>query len=70
MFVILVCKAILAFLCFQIANPTMRALALDHLNDVFSNIIALACGLIGKKKKKKTKYSPYPYFHIFSCQST
>jgi hypothetical protein len=68
MFVILVCKAVLAFLCFQIANPTMRAVALDHLNDVFSNIIALACGLIGKKKK--TKYSHYPYFHIFSCQST
>jgi hypothetical protein len=29
----------------------MYALAQDHLNDVFSNIVALACGIIGKQKK-------------------
>ncbi len=45
-----VIKAILSFLCFQISNPTMYALAQDHLNDVFSNIVALACGIIGKKQ--------------------
>jgi hypothetical protein len=45
----IVCKATLSFLCFQISNPTMSALAHDHLNDVFSNIVALVCGIVGKK---------------------
>lgn len=51
-----VLKAVLSSLCFQIANPTMHALAQDHLNDVFSNIVALVCGIIGMKKKKISKY--------------
>jgi hypothetical protein len=29
----------------------MNALAQDHLNDVFSNIVALVCGIVGKEKK-------------------
>jgi len=29
----------------------MQALAQDHLNDVFSNIVALVCGILGKKKE-------------------
>ncbi|CAF1185358.1 unnamed protein product [Adineta steineri] len=49
MCVTIVVKATLSFLCFQIANPTMRALANDHLNDVFSNAIALACGIVAAK---------------------
>ena len=43
-----VSKAILFLLCFRVKNPTMSALAEDHRNDVFSNLIALGCGLVGK----------------------
>ena len=32
----------------------MRAVAHDHLNDVFSNIVALVCGVIGKRMSKVT----------------
>jgi len=53
----IVCKLILSFLCFQISNPTMQALAQDHLNDVFSNIVAVVCGIIGKNK---------PIFYLIS----
>ncbi|CAF1103547.1 unnamed protein product [Rotaria sp. Silwood1] len=49
MCVTIVCKAILSFLCYQISNPTMYAVAQDHRNDVFSNIVALACGIIASK---------------------
>lgn len=45
-------KAILFFLCRRVATPTMSALAADHRNDVASNIVALACGLVGKKKRR------------------
>jgi len=41
-------KAILFIFCYRIKTPTMSALAADHMNDVASNIVALACGLIGK----------------------
>ncbi|CAF1360825.1 unnamed protein product [Rotaria sordida] len=47
--VTIVCKAVLSFLCYQISNPTMYAVAQDHRNDVFSNIIALVCGIIASK---------------------
>lgn len=40
-------KAILFFLCYRVKTPTMSALSEDHRNDVASNIIALACGLVG-----------------------
>ncbi len=43
-----VSKAILLVFCYRIKTPTMSALAADHMNDVASNIVALACGLIGK----------------------
>jgi hypothetical protein len=43
----IVCKSVLFFLCYRIKNPTMSALAEDSRNDVASNIVALACGLIG-----------------------
>jgi divalent metal cation (Fe/Co/Zn/Cd) transporter len=46
----------------------MYAVAQDHLNDVFSNIIALACGIVGKKKTK-TKYSHYPYFTFLAAKA-
>ena len=41
-------KALLFLLCSRLKNPTMSALAEDHRNDVASNLIALACGLISK----------------------
>ena len=41
-------KAILFLLCYRVKTPSMSALAEDHRNDVASNIIALACGLVGK----------------------
>ena len=44
-----VSKSILFFLCYRVDTPTMSALAADHRNDVVSNIVALICGLIGKK---------------------
>jgi hypothetical protein len=43
----IVSKAILFVLCYRIKSPTMSALAEDSRNDVASNIVALACGLIG-----------------------
>mgnify|MGYP002423620312 CR=1 FL=1 len=49
MVVTAVSKSILFFLCYRVDTPTMSALAEDHRNDVFSNIVALFCGLIGKK---------------------
>lgn len=48
---VLVCKAVLSFLCYRVSNPTMYAVAQDHRNDVFSNMIALACGIIGKENR-------------------
>ncbi|CAF1518576.1 unnamed protein product, partial [Adineta steineri] len=32
---------------YRIKDPSMYALAEDHRNDVASNIVALACGLLG-----------------------
>ncbi|CAF1151635.1 unnamed protein product, partial [Didymodactylos carnosus] len=40
-------KLVLFVLCYRLKNPTMYALAEDHRNDVASNIVALACGLLG-----------------------
>ncbi|CAF3151667.1 unnamed protein product [Rotaria sp. Silwood2] len=47
MVITIVSKAILFFLCYRVKTPTMSALSSDHRNDVFSNIVALFCGLIG-----------------------
>lgn len=52
MVVTAVSKAILFFLCYRVDTPTMSALAADHRNDVASNIVALACGLIGKERER------------------
>ncbi|CAF1201035.1 unnamed protein product [Adineta ricciae] len=49
MCITIVTKAVLSFLCYQVANPTMYAVAQDHRNDVFSNFVALACGIIAAK---------------------
>lgn len=48
MIVTAVAKAILFFLCNRVDTPTMSALSADHRNDVVSNIVALACGLVGR----------------------
>ena len=53
--VTIIVKAILFFLCFRIKTPTMSALAADHRNDVFSNLVALVCGLIGKRQGGRRK---------------
>ncbi|CAF0832862.1 unnamed protein product [Didymodactylos carnosus] len=45
-------KLILFILCRRVANPTLNALGQDHRNDVFSNIIALVCGLVGSHAYK------------------
>lgn len=50
MSVTIVSKTILFLLCFRIPTPTMSALSADHRNDVFSNLVALFCGLVGEKK--------------------
>ncbi|CAF0868500.1 unnamed protein product [Adineta steineri] len=52
MAVTIVSKAILFVLCYRVKNPTMYALAEDHRNDVASNIVALACGLIAYNAKQ------------------
>jgi divalent metal cation (Fe/Co/Zn/Cd) transporter len=38
---------ILFVLCSRESSETLNALAQDHRNDVFSNIIALVCGTLG-----------------------
>lgn len=47
MVVTIVTKSILFLLCCRVKTPTMSALSSDHRNDVFSNIVALSCGLAG-----------------------
>jgi divalent metal cation (Fe/Co/Zn/Cd) transporter len=39
---------ILFFLCSRENSATLNALAQDHRNDVFSNIMALLCGTLGR----------------------
>jgi divalent metal cation (Fe/Co/Zn/Cd) transporter len=51
MIVTIISKSILFALCCRIKTPTMSALSSDHRNDVFSNIVALTCGLLGKNKR-------------------
>ncbi|CAF1613812.1 unnamed protein product, partial [Adineta ricciae] len=52
MVITIVSKAILFVLCYRINNPTMYALAEDNRNDVVSNIVALACGLIATHARR------------------
>jgi len=40
-------KLVLYIVCRRIATPSTQALALDHRNDVVSNTVAVACGIIG-----------------------
>lgn len=49
MAVTIVCKAVLSFFCYRMKNPTLHAMAQDHRNDVFSNIVALVCGILAAK---------------------
>jgi divalent metal cation (Fe/Co/Zn/Cd) transporter len=48
--VTIVSKAILFFLCRRVSTPTLSALSADHRNDIFSNLVALGCGLIGTQQ--------------------
>ena len=43
-----VLKLILFLLCSRESSATLNALSQDHRNDVFSNTIALLCGIIGE----------------------
>jgi len=40
-------KCVLFIVCRRIATPSAQVLALDHRNDVISNTVAVACGIIG-----------------------
>jgi len=40
-------KFVLYIVCRRIHTPSMQALALDHRNDIISNTVAVACGIIG-----------------------
>lgn len=46
--IFLVSKLILFILCSRESSVTLNALAQDHRNDVFSNVIALICGVAGR----------------------
>ena len=46
--VFIVTKLVLFLVCRRIDNPSVQALAKDHLNDVISNSGAIACGMIGQ----------------------
>ena len=56
--VTIITKAVLFFLCYRVKTPTMSALAADHRNDVFSNLVALACGLIGRCERTENPSEP------------
>ncbi|KAK7504274.1 hypothetical protein BaRGS_00004578, partial [Batillaria attramentaria] len=43
----IVAKLVLWLVCRRVDSPTVQALALDHRNDVMSNIVAIACGYLG-----------------------
>ncbi|CAF2140102.1 unnamed protein product [Rotaria magnacalcarata] len=45
-------KLILFLLCSRESSETLNALAQDHRNDVFSNAMALVCGILGFMAKK------------------
>ena len=51
MIVTAVSKTILFFLCHRVNTPTTAALSVDHRNDVASNMVALAFGLLGIVEK-------------------
>ena len=48
----IVSKLILFLLCSRESSATLNALAQDHRNDVFSNTIALFCGILGYMSRK------------------
>ena len=43
----IILKSCLYILCQQVSNPSVKALAVDHRNDVASNIATLVFGLVG-----------------------
>jgi len=45
----IVVKLVLFLVCRRVPSPSTQALAQDHRNDVLSNSVAVACGLIGAK---------------------
>jgi len=45
--VMAVAKIVLYVVCRRIATPSAQVLAIDHRNDVISNTVAVACGIIG-----------------------
>ena len=47
-FSIVVIKFVLFLVIRKIPSPSAGALAMDHRNDVISNIVALAMGFVGK----------------------
>ena len=60
----LVSKLILFLLCSRENSATLNALSQDHRNDVFSNTVALLCGIVGRELFLSTRANVH-----FSCFS-
>ncbi|CAF0932807.1 unnamed protein product [Adineta steineri] len=54
----IVLKLMLFFLCSRESSATLNALSQDHRNDVFSNTVALICGIISFHARKNHKFLP------------
>ena len=55
--------------CFGRYSSSVRTLALDHRNDVLSNIVAIICGYLGKVCGKNTSCSTHLTFFSCACFS-
>ena len=42
-----VVKLLLYLVCRRVQSPAVQALAQDHRNDVFANLLAIVCGYLG-----------------------
>ena len=64
-------KFVLYIICRRIVTPSTQALALDHRNDIISNTIAVACGIIGMQFWSYLTLwrplLPYGYSYKASC---
>jgi len=47
MYLMTAAKFVLFIVCRRVATPSAQVLAIDHRNDVISNTVAVACGIIG-----------------------
>ncbi|XP_070207634.1 uncharacterized protein [Littorina saxatilis] len=61
-----VIKFILWIVCRKVNSPIVRALAMDHRNDVMSNSVAIACGYLGSMEFQR-KFYIHGFIYVDPC---